>query len=249
MPVSMALIDAVGLQPGHAVLELAAGLGDTGFLAAELIRPGGELVSSDFAPEMLTAAQGRAGELGLDNVRFRLIDAESIDLDAASLDAVLCRWGYMLMADPVAALRETRRVLKPGGRVALAAWTSPEENLWSALPGRVLVRRGLAEPPDPGPGQFAWARRELIVEALADAGFVEDIAIEPLGFTVHHASVEDWWATMEDLSERLPQMMAGLEGPTRADVKVAVNEEAAPFTGADGRLAIPARTWIASATA
>ena len=88
-------------SPGIALLELAAGPGDTGFLAAELIRPGGELISSDLVPEMLMVAQRRAEELGLDNVRFKQIDAEtSIDIDAASIDGVLCRWGYMLMADP-----------------------------------------------------------------------------------------------------------------------------------------------------
>src|SRR3954452_18393790 len=158
MPVSMWMVDALGPQPGDRLLELAAGPGDTGFLAAELIRPGGELICSDLVPEMLSVAQRRAAALGLDNVRFKQIDPDtSIDLEAASLDGVLCRWGYMLMADPVTALQETRRVLKPGRRVALAAWTGPEDNLWSALPMRELVRRGLAEPPDPSaPGQFAW---------------------------------------------------------------------------------------------
>ena len=108
-PVSHWLIDAIAPQPGHRVLELAAGLGDTGFLAAELIQPGGELITSDFAEPMLEAAEERAAELGLTNVTFKAIDAEWIDEPTASLDAVLCRFGYMLMLDPGAALQETRR--------------------------------------------------------------------------------------------------------------------------------------------
>ena len=98
---------------------------------------------------MITAAQARAEQLGIANVRFRQIDAEGIDQPAASLDGVLCRWGYMLMADGEAALRETRRVLKPGARVALAAWTGPAENPWASIPMRELVERGHVERPDP----------------------------------------------------------------------------------------------------
>src|SRR5919199_718082 len=71
MPVSQWMIDALGPQPGQTLLELAAGPGETGFLAAELIRPGGELICSDVSPEMLSVAQRRARELGLDNVRFK----------------------------------------------------------------------------------------------------------------------------------------------------------------------------------
>ena len=160
MAVSTWMVDAIAPQPGHTILDLAAGVGDTGFLAAELIEPGGTLITSDVAPEMLSAAQRRAAALGLRNVRFRQIDPTlPIDLAVASVDGVLCRWGYMLMDDPEAAVRETRRVLRPGGRLALAAWTDADENRWSSLPVALLLERGLAEPPEPGPGQFAWARR------------------------------------------------------------------------------------------
>src|SRR5918998_5406632 len=114
MPVSIWMVESLAPQPGHTVLELGAGLGDTGFLAAELIQPGGTLICSDFVPEMLSAAQRRAQALGIANVRFKQIDAaDAIDLEAASVDGVLCRWGYMLMADPEAALKETRRILRP----------------------------------------------------------------------------------------------------------------------------------------
>jgi SAM-dependent methyltransferase len=250
MPVSTWMVDAVGPQPGDRLLELAAGPGDTGFLAAELIRPGGELICSDFVPEMLNVAQERARAFGLDNVRFKQIDAETaIDIGAASLDGVLCRWGYMLMADPVTALAQTRRVLKPGARLALAAWTGPDENLWSALPARELIRRGLEERPEPdAPGQFAWAPEGVIAERLEEAGFV-DYEISAVDFTIAYASLADWWASTQDMSMRFADAARGMDAATRAEIQTALAEAAAPFTDGDGALAVPARTWTASATA
>src|SRR3954452_4982033 len=124
LPVSTALVEAIDPQPGQTILELAAGLGDTGYLAYELIQPGGTLITSDFAPEMLSAAQRRAPE---GNIRFRQMDmGVPLDHPAASVDAVLCRWGYMLLSDPEYALRETRRILRSDGKLALAAWTGPD---------------------------------------------------------------------------------------------------------------------------
>jgi len=250
MPVSAWMVDAIGPQPGDTLLELAAGPGDTGFLAAELIRPGGTLISSDFVPEMLTIAQERAKALGLDNVRFKQIDAETaIDIEAASIDGVLCRWGYMLMADPVTALAQTRRVLKPGGRLALAAWTGPEDNLWSALPARELIARGLEEPPDPdAPGQFSWAPEGVIAERLEEAGFV-DYDIAAVSFTDRYASLDDWWESTRDLSMRFADATARLDDATKAEIQAALADAAAPYTDGDGAINIPARTWTAAATA
>ena len=135
-PVSHWMIDAIMPQPGERVLELAAGLGETGMLAAELVAPMGGVIVSDQAEAMLAGARARALALGLSNVEFQVLNAEWIDLPVASIDAVLCRWGYMLMADPPAALTDTRRVLRPGGRVALAVWDAIEHNPWALLPPR-----------------------------------------------------------------------------------------------------------------
>ena len=249
MPVSVWMVDALDLQPGHEVLELAAGTGEVGFLAAEQIVPGGTLVSSDFVPEMITVAQGRAERLGITNVRFRQIDAESIDQPAASLDGVLCRWGYMLMADGEAALRETRRILRPGARVALAAWTSPTENPWASLPSAELARRGYAERPDPdAPGQFAWARNGIIEERLNGAGFGEH-EIDVVDFILAFPSFDDWIATQRDLATRFREALDGLDASERDDVLASVREQALPFVLQDGSLALPARTWVAVASA
>ena len=250
MPVSAWMIDAIDPQPGQTLLELAAGTGDTGLLAAELVEPGGTLISSDFSPEMLAAARRRAEELGIANVRFKQIDADtSIDVEAASIDGVLCRWGYMLLADPEHALRETRRVLRPGGRVALAAWTDPAENPWAALPSRELVEHGLAEPRDRSlPGQFAWGREGVIAERLEAAGFSEH-HVEALDFTMDYGSAGDWWDSQSAFSSWFAQALARAGDTKVAALREAVDRHAEPFTHPRGTLSIPARTWVAWAAA
>ena len=92
-PVSEWMLDAIAPEPGQRVLELAAGVGDTGLMAAESVKPGGTVISSDGTQGMLAAAQERARELGVDNVEFARLEVEWIDLPTASVDAVLCRWG------------------------------------------------------------------------------------------------------------------------------------------------------------
>jgi SAM-dependent methyltransferase len=245
MPVSMWMLEAIAPQPGHALLEIAAGVGDTGFLAAELIEPGGTLITSDLVPEMLSAAQRRAEALGIRNARFRQIDAEVIDQPAASLDGVLSRWGYMLMPDAEAALRDTRRVLKPGARVALAAWADPDDNPWTVLPVRELVERDLVEPMPPGPGQFAWAPEGAIEQNLDAAGFV-DYDIESIGFTFRYPSVRDWWQASDDMSLRVQQRASREQDE---EIVAALADRARDWTAADGSLTLPARTWVAGATA
>jgi SAM-dependent methyltransferase len=250
MPVSAWLIDAIVPQPGDTLLELAAGTGDTGFLAAELIEPGGTLICSDFSPEMLAAARRRAEELGVANARFKQIDAEtSIDLETASVDGVLCRWGYMLLADPEIALRETRRVLRSGARAALAAWADPDDNPWSTLPARELMARGLAEPPQPGlPGQFAWAREGMIAEQLEAAGFGEH-HVEAVDFTIDYRSAADWWASNSDYSTWFAAAVARASDDDLAAVGDAIDRHAERFAAGAGSLRIPARSWVAWAAA
>jgi SAM-dependent methyltransferase len=246
LAVSSWMVDALAPQPGHELLELASGTGDTGLLAAELVQPGGTVTLSDFVPEMLSAAQRQAEARGVANVRFRQIDAElPLDVEAASLDGVLSRWGYHLLANQETALGETRRILRPGARVALSAWTEPAENPWSSLVARTLVAQGLADPPDPdAPGQFAWAREGIIAERLEGAGFVEH-ALDVIDFEVRHASVDAWWEQTASRSDAAAAVARRLDAAGREAVLAALAEAAAPWTGDDGTLALPARTWVA----
>ena len=141
-PVREWMLRVLGPRAGDTVLELAAGAGDTGFEAAALVGGSGRLISSDFSPAMLEAARRRGAELGVENVEYRVIDAERNDLADDCVDGVLCRLGYMLMADPAAALAETRRVLRPGGRLALAVFGAPERNPFFSAIVICLVQSG-----------------------------------------------------------------------------------------------------------
>ena len=247
-PVTQWLIDALELQPGERVLDLAAGPGEAGLLAAELVLPGGVVISSDQSEAMVELARARAGELGLENVEFRVINAESIDLPVASVDAVLCRWGYMLMVDPAAALVETRRVLKAGGRVALAVWGSPSANPWLAVTARVIQQHGLAEPPanETAPGAFALSDPERLRALLEEAGFV-DVEIDAVDLVRSGPSFAEWWETQLDMS---PSGAAVRAAPVDVAQAIAAEVEAqlAPYSGGDG-LAIPASAIVALASA
>lgn len=121
-------------QPGRCILDVAAGTGDLGFVAAERVGEDGKVLCTDFSPEMLAAALRNGERRGLSNVEYRVLDAERMDLDDDSVDGVLSRWGDILMADPAAALSETRRVLREGGTLAFAVWQTPDRNAWAAIP-------------------------------------------------------------------------------------------------------------------
>jgi SAM-dependent methyltransferase len=249
MPVSLWMLDSLALQPGQSVLELAAGPGDTGFLAAELIRPGGGLISSDAAEAMIDVARARAATMGVENVAFKRLELEWIDLPTASVDALLCRWGLMFALDPAAALSEFRRVLRPGGRLALAAWDAAEHNPWATLPTRALMEHGHVEPPDPAaPGPFVLSAPGRLRELMQSAGFT-DVVIETVEIARSGLTVEEYIAQTLDLSGPFSEVHARLSESERAVLRQTIARLAAPFTDEQGLIELPGRTFVASAGA
>ena len=239
-PVRQWMLRQLDPHEGDTLLELAAGVGDTGFEAAAIIGESGRLITSDFSPAMLDAARRRGAELGLGNVDYRVFNAERIDLADDSVDGVLCRFGYMLMPDPVAAFVETRRVLRPGGRVALAVWGAMERNPWIAIAGISLGQRGHIPPPPPppAPGPFSMASAERVGSLLRAAGFTEVRIEEAHGrFTIEDA--DHYLGLIGDTSGPVGLALTGLGDHDRAAVRDDVDDALRRFAVDSGGYELP----------
>ena len=248
-PVAERLVDLLEPRPGQVILELAAGPGDTGFSALPRLLPGGRLVTTDVAPEMLDAARRRAAELGLEDVSFAVEDAAALTFDDDAFDGILCRWGLMLIPDMDAAAAEMRRVARPGGRVALAVWASPDANEWMTASGRAALELGLTEPPDPeAPGPFRLSREGALEAVLSGAGLSVQ-AIEDVPLMWHASSVDEWWEISTDMSRLLALLRAQLTDDQLADVRQAAERRLARYLDPDGTLAVPSLARVAVATA
>lgn len=233
-PVSEWLVEQVTPRPGQTILDIAARLGETGFLAAKLVAPAGRVLITDFAPAMVAAAQRRAQELAVTNVEFRELNAERMDLDTASVDGAVCRWGYMLMPDPAAAFSETHRVLRPGGRLAFSVFSAPERNPWASLVAGILVRGGHTPPPAPAaPGIFALADRERLTELVTAAGF-RIAQLEEMALVLRFDSADAHWSFLTELAGAISPILRGLSPESTRDVRARLAEAARPFREGDG---------------
>ena len=234
-------------QPGQTILDVAAGPGDLGFRVAELVGSEGGVLSTDFAPEMVEAARRIAASRGLGNVEFKVLNAERMDLGDDSVDGVVCRWGYMLMADPAAALRETRRVLRDGGSLGLAVWAAPDRNPWAAIPAMTIVARGHVPPPEPGaPGIFAMADPALVRSLVTEAGFGEP-EVEEIAFEFRYEDFDEVWAVLLKLTGPIARVLNALPDEERQATRDAIEEAVAPFRAEDGSYSMPALCWGAVA--
>jgi ubiquinone/menaquinone biosynthesis C-methylase UbiE len=242
------MLDRVALAPGHRVLELACGPGGAGLAAAALVVPGGEVVLSDVAVEMTLVAAARARTRGLTNISVRVHDLEHIDEPDASYDVVLCRDGLMLVPDPACAAREIQRVLRPGGRVALAVWGPRKRNPWlSIMFDAVSAQFGCPVPPDGIPGPFSLEDADKLAALLIESG-VSRVEVSEVSVPLRAGSFEEWWTGRCDLAGPLTKILASAPLAARAAIEARAREATRPYETRDG-LEFPGVALIAAGSA
>jgi len=244
-PVAERMVERLEPSSGQEILELAAGTGVVGFTAAALVGPTGRVTISDFSEAMVEAAERHAAELGLANVEFRVLDAERIDLPDDAVDGVLCRWGYMLMSDPGRAFAETRRVLRPGGRLSCAVFGSAEQNPWVAIPTRVLQERGHMSGGS-APGILALADLDRFRSFFAGAGFSEP-RIDEVDFTWRFVDTNAYWDFLTGAAGAIAMVVGRLDGDEQESVRDEILRRVTTLTG-DTDLELPAMSLVASAS-
>ena len=243
--VTRAMLTRVAPQPGERVLELACGPGSVGLAAADLVGPRGDVVLSDIVVEMTTIAAARAAARGLTNVSVRVLDLERIDEPDSSYDVVVCREGLMFAPDPACAMREIRRVLRPGGRVAVACWGPRARNPWLGIVfDAVGAQLGVPVPPPGIPGPFSLDDAAMLAGLFSDAGLV-DVHVGELSTPLHAGSFDEWWARTTALAGPLARMLSSLSNDAKQALDARLRSSVSAYVTSTG-LQIPGVTLIAT---
>ncbi len=237
--------------PGGRVLDIGCGFGDTTQQLAELVGPEGLAVGVDAAPRFIEAARAEAEEAVVANVRFDVMDVERASF-GERFDHAFSRMGTMFFTSPVAALRNVREALVPGGHLVMVVWRIREENEW-LYRAQLITERFITKPeeydePTCGPGPFSMANADTTSGILVSAGFV-DVTLRrcDLPFKGGDDLDEAVELTMDlgpagEILRLHGERAAHLHEPIRR----ALREGMAEFAGPDGVVA-PASTWIVSA--
>lgn len=196
------------LRPGLHVLDLGSGTGYPALLDAQTVGPDGSVIGMDLAEQMLEAARRKATRLGLANVTFRTSDVTALPFESASFDAVTSRFCLMFLPEIQKAAAEITRVLRPGGWVAAAVWSSPDKNPSISLSMEAIRNVVELPPPDPAaPGIFRLAKQGELAGMLQQAGLVDVMEQEFLA-EWSYASAEEYYTSLMELAAPIQNLMA-----------------------------------------
>lgn len=229
------IIDRLELKPGQTVLDVGAGPGDLSVAAAKAVGSSGKVVCTDLTHAMVEVARRTGERAGAENIEYRTMDAEALDVPSSSVDAVMSRFCYMLIPDPARAIAEAKRVLRKRKHLAFAVWAPPERNPWIVGFVMTLVARGLMpmrDPTEPG-GAFSLADPDRVRSLLADAGF-EEAFLEEVPYPFAFDSFEEMWETLTEVSGPIAAALGALQGAGLDEVRDETRTAYEQFRTEDG---------------
>lgn len=245
--VTRQMLDLAQIQPGQRMLDIAAGAGEPAISAAERVGPSGYVLATDISERIVELALQVARERGLKQIETRPMDGEKLDLPDASFDAVLCRLGLMYMPHPVTALREWRRALRAGGRVAVVVFSTPDRNSWGAVPVSIIRRRAQLPPPVPGqPGPFSLGGPGVLEGVFRQAGFANP-EVRAVPVPLRMASTAEYVRLAREAFGAFNAMMAHLSPHERESVWNEVEGSMRSFESPGG-FEVPGECLVGAAT-
>ena len=247
VPVIEWYLRATGAASGQSVLDAACGTGIPGLALAAAVGPTGQLVACDVSTSMLGAIGRKGAAAGLTNIVTREASAASTGAADQSFDIVTCKDGLMFCPDIVGALRELRRVKKPGGRYAFSCWAAPQHNpMFTTLFGALAPYLPGPPPAPDAPGPFRLSAPGELERLIRAAGFT-DVTIENVAFTWQWESPAHHWQSLSELAGPLERLVATLPAGTLEKLRLEVAAAIAPFTSSSG-VSMPALQVCASGT-
>ena len=230
-----AMLNMAEIRAGQRVLDVAAGAGDQTLDIAERVGPRGFVLATDLSPAILALAMDNARRAGYGNVQTRVADAESLGVAEAAFDAAVCRLGLMFLPDPLQALREMHRALKPGAGICVMVFSTPQANpCVRILMSTALEHAGLppGDPFQPG-GLLSLGKSGLIDELFKAAGF-KDVATTKMPAPFRLPSVRDYLAFVRSSASPIQQILARLDAPAREAAWAQMEERLSTFTTTSG---------------
>jgi ubiquinone/menaquinone biosynthesis C-methylase UbiE len=244
VPITHALIEAGGVREGQAVLDVAGGAGEPSITLSSVVGVSGSVLFTDAVAEMVATSRLEARNRGRTNIEFSQCLAESLPFPTDTFDAVVCRLGIMLFPDPAAAVDEALRVVKSGGRVSYAVWSTRESNPFFHLVMNIVSQYIESPPEDPeAPGAFRFAERGKLARMLADAGAVS-VTECVLDFELNAPlTPREFWSLRVELSDTLRAKAAQLSREQLLRIEREIEETGRPFF-ASGEMRFPAQVLI-----
>ena len=237
-PVSERLVALAAIEAGDRVLDLATGSGEPAVTAAHRVGPDGRVEAVDISPAMIEAARRRTAALGVTNIAFHAADIAQLPFEAGSFDAALCRWGLMFLPDVAAGLHDLRRLLRPGARLAAAAWGPPSEVPMIGLERQALAPYLPADFYEHGIDKltaFRFCETGAFERVLRDAGY-RDVTCEPVTVTYVCDSPAAYVQYRRDITLR-DAALAEHNPPDKVEAAWrALAEAAEAFAGPDGQV-------------
>jgi SAM-dependent methyltransferase len=245
-PLSVHLYDRAAAQSGEAVLDVGCGGGRTSLALARSVGEQGRVVGVDVSGPILAVAQERGAEV--DNLEFKLANAETANLGAERFDLLFSRFGVMFFDDPLAAFTNLRRSLKPGGRLTFLTWRSMEENPWLSAPAAVAFEiLPPPEPPDPtAPGPFSLADEVRTTDLLEAAGF-NAVSHVPVNHEMHWPDVESTLNYLLNMGPAGAMLREADDVDLEQEVRTAVGDLLDTFLKGDG-VRMQSAVWLVTAS-